>query len=309
MEPYIAVTNPSWFQHLRAQADGQGRLDEVNFWNPSGKTLKNFTPGTPIFFRLKAPYKCIAGYGFFAVFHPMRLDLAWDCFGPKNGADDSYALSTLTQKEKHAVIGCTVLRNVILWPENRWLPWQADQDWAKAGPQRGKTERNLHLASKLIDEIHYDSLYAPEEIVDAFTLVDVDEREVAQAKVKPRLGQGTFRTRLLQAYDGRCAITGEHTEIVLDAAHIQPYLGPQSNHIRNGLLLTKEFHTLFDAGYVTITPEYKVRVSPRLHADWDNGHRYYAVDGQQLLVLPQQEALCPQPEVLAWHGQRRFLAG
>lgn len=27
-----------------------------------------------------------------------------------------------------------------------------------------------------------------------------------------------------------------------------------SNHVQNGVLLTEEFHTLFDRGYVTITP-------------------------------------------------------
>ena len=37
-----------------------------------------------------------------------------------------------------------------------------------------------------------------------------------------------------------------------ESAHIQPYLGPRSNHVQNGVLLTKELHALFDAGYVTI---------------------------------------------------------
>jgi hypothetical protein len=93
-----------------------------------------------------------------------------------------------------------------------------------------------------------------------------------------RLGQGTFRARLLDAYGRRCAITGERTEPVLDAAHIQPYLGPRSNHIRNGLVLSKEFHTLFDLGYVGIDPDYKVHVSPRLYDEWHNGRRYYEYD-------------------------------
>jgi hypothetical protein len=47
---------------------------------------------------------------------------------------------------------------------------------------------------------------------------------------------------------------------VLDAAHIQPYLGPRSNHLQNGILLTKESHTLFDLGYVTMTPDHVIRV-------------------------------------------------
>ena len=58
---------------------------------------------------------------------------------------------------------------------------------------------------------------------------------------------------------------------VLDAAHVQPYLGPRSNHIQNGLLLTKEFHALLDQGLVTVTPDYVVRVSTRIREHWDRG--------------------------------------
>ena len=93
---------------------------------------------------------------------------------------------------------------------------------------------------------------------------------------------------------------------MLDAAHIQPYLGPASNHIQNGLLLTKEFHALFDAGYVTVTTDYEVRVSPRLKSDWDNGVRYDPFDGQQLVVKPAGGG-GPSQEALAWHGRKVFL--
>ena len=125
----------------------------------------------------------------------------------------------------------------------------------------------------------------PDELrAEAFHPLDADERVLHLAKTVQRVGQGAFRTRLLDAYGRRCAITGEHTAIVLDAAHIQPYLGPRSNHVQNGLLLTKEFHALFDAGYVTVTPEHRVRVSRRLREDWQNGHRDYPHDGQRVEI-------------------------
>ena len=80
----------------------------------------------------------------------------------------------------------------------------------------------------------------------------------------------------------------------------------RSNHLQNGLLLTKEFHTLFDRGYVTVTPDYRVRVSPRLRSDWQNGRRYYPYDGQPLLQLLDQSSR-PSAAVLAWHNEKRFL--
>ena len=118
--------------------------------------------------------------------------------------------------------------------------------------------------------------------------------------------QGAFRARLLDAYGRSCAITGEHTQPVLAAAHIQPYLGPRSNHLQNGLLLTNEFHTLFDLGYVTVTPEYVVRVSPALNEDWQNGKRYYPYDGKRLAAVPANESLRPSAAVLAWHNEQVF---
>lgn len=124
------------------------------------------------------------------------------------------------------------------------------------------------------------------------------------------MGQGTFRLRLLHAYGGRCAVTGEHTAPVLDAAHIQPYLGAASNHPQNGLLLTKEFHALFDLGYVTVEPRgegYVVRVSERLRADWHKGARYDAYADRELAAAPRDEALRPSAEALAWHRAERFL--
>ncbi len=89
-------------------------------------------------------------------------------------------------------------------------------------------------AAQLLFEIQHDELRVPEELDDApFTPLDADERTLVLARDVRREGQGTFRSRLLDAYGRRCAITGEHTEIVLDAAHIQPSAGPRSNHVQN----------------------------------------------------------------------------
>jgi putative restriction endonuclease len=125
------------------------------------------------------------------------------------------------------------------------------------------------------------------------------------ARTKPRIGQNVFRYRLLDAYGRRCAVTGERTEPVLDAAHVQPYLGPRSNHLQNGLLLTKEFHTLFDLGYATVTPDYRLRVSRALRDEWQNGKRYYAFDGKEIL-LPKQPEMRPSQAALEWHGAHTF---
>ena len=316
MEAFVALTDKHWFDHLERLAGVERRVDEVNFWSPSStQPLKRLTPGDPVFFRLKAPHHCIAGYGFFAHFALLSLSQAWSWFGEKNGDPDQVRflerigayrrVDLLDPKVSHDPLGCTILRDARFWPRDRWIPWGIDRGW-KPNIVRGKTERDPARSSRLLGEIQFDHQGVPEEFERSFELIKADERTLRLAANRPREGQGAFRTRLLDAYDRRCAITGEQTEIVLEAAHIQPYLGPRSNHVQNGLLLTREFHALFDAGYVTVTPEYEVRVSKRLRADWDNGHRYYPFDNRQL-NMPSTTAQRPSQEVLEWHSANRFL--
>ena len=254
---FIAHTHREWFDYLSrlatTGATGQPpvRLDEVNFWSPKApKKLKDFSLGEPVFFRLGVPVRAIVGYGFFATFHAADVHLAWDLFGPKNGAPSMSELARIlgrhTLADLTAPVGCTVLRDAVFWPESRWISWDSSRGYADSGVQRGRSDDDPTNVKLLLDAVAIDGATAPQELVQPFAPIGVDQRHWREAILMDREGQGTFRLRLLQAYGGRCAITQEHTEPVLDAAHIQPYLGTMSNHVQNGLVLTKEFHALFD---------------------------------------------------------------
>jgi putative restriction endonuclease len=309
--PFIALTDNAWFDFLTTHTQN-GVVDEVNFWSPkSTSPLKTMAPGEPIFFRLKAPRYAIAGYGLFAHFSVLDLDVAWDCFGWKNGDPDRVrflsriggyrGVDLLDPMAPREHLGCTILRSAHFWPEERWIPW-SDADGWHVNIVRGKTEQDARRAVRLLSEMDADHQLIPDDLSEGpFEPLDVDERTVVLSPRVEREGQGAFRTRILDAYDRRCAITGEHTEPVLDAAHIQPYLGARSNHVQNGLLLTKEFHTLFDLGYVAITPEHEVLVSPALKRDWQNGKRYYPFDHRELVSVPKRKELVPSAKALEWH--------
>jgi putative restriction endonuclease len=81
--------------------------------------------------------------------------------------------------------------------------------------------------------------------------------------VRPRLGQGAFRVLVTDVYRRRCAVSGERTLPALDAAHIRPYGEGGEHAAQNGLLLRRDIHSLFDAGYVTVTPDLRFEVSRR----------------------------------------------
>ena len=100
--------------------------------------------------------------------------------------------------------------------------------------------------------------------------------------ITPRLGQGTFRVAVTEAYGKGCAITDEHSLPALEAAHIKTYAAGGPHEVRNGLLLRADLHRLFDQGYLTVTPDRRVEISRRLREDFANGRSYYPYHGHHL---------------------------
>lgn len=63
---------------------------------------------------------------------------------------------------------------------------------------------------------------------------------------------------------------------------------------------------LYDCGYVTVKPDHRFRVNPRLTADFDNGRSCYNLTGAQVWV-PEEPELRPDPRALEWHADTRYL--
>jgi putative restriction endonuclease len=101
-------------------------------------------------------------------------------------------------------------------------------------------------------------------------------------------------------------MSGSHVLHVLDAAHIKPYSKGGEHAVNNGLLLRQDLHTLFDRGYLTVTPEYKIEVSQRIKEEFNNGKEYYATHGTKLAV-PESIAFLPNPSLLQWHNECIFV--
>ncbi len=83
--------------------------------------------------------------------------------------------------------------------------------------------------------------------------------------------------------------------------------GPMFLHdSSNGLLLRSDFHRLFDAGLVTVTPEHRVQVSERIREHWFNGKVYYRLQDQTLASLPENPRDQPSSDLLRWHNENVF---
>jgi putative restriction endonuclease len=134
---------------------------------------------------------------------------------------------------------------------------------------------------------------------------EADQDMFTEAWVRRRLGQGSFRALVTQTYERRCAITRERVLPVLQAAHIRPVTAGGLHRVENGLLVRSDVHTLLDLGYVTVTPEHRLRVSPHLRDDFNNGEYYNSLEGTEVWI-PRHEKDRPDPELLAWHRDTVF---
>jgi putative restriction endonuclease len=140
---------------------------------------------------------------------------------------------------------------------------------------------------------------------DAVVVREPDERYGSPQLVRPRLGQGTFRIAVTDAYQRACAVTTEHSLPVLDVAHIKPFAEHGEHEISNGLLLRTDIHRLFDRGYVTVTNDLRFEVSRALKDEYENCKTYYALQGRKL-ALPRNESDRPSPSALRWHQEHCF---
>jgi hypothetical protein len=121
-----------------------------------------------------------------------------------------------------------------------------------------KQPYRLMMDHELIQELE-DSLpneshaSAPSATVE-LAMLKVDRRTVRTQVSVIRPGQGNFRATMLDRYGGECCISGCKVDTLLEAAHIIPYRGDQSDDATNGLLLRVDLHRLFDAHLITINP-------------------------------------------------------
>lgn len=121
----------------------------------------------------------------------------------------------------------------------------------------------------------------------------LDERNRKLREIVERRGQPVFRAKLIDAYAGRCPVTGCDAVAALEAAHIAPYSGSASNHVSNGMLLRSDIHTLFDLQLIGIEPETMEVVV----ADSLLGTCYAELDGRTLR-LPADPAERPSKAAL-----------
>ncbi|HXI13800.1 MAG TPA: HNH endonuclease [Thermoanaerobaculia bacterium] len=314
MRGFIANTDYDWFTYLRSL---EPAVDEVNFWKPgAASNFRALQPGEPLFFKLKVPHNAIGGFGYFAHYSRLPVSMAWEVYGQANGAPNFTMIRERllrfrnrfemeTDPRQDFWIGCVLINQPTFFDQNDWV--QMPVDWSSNIVQ-GKgydlsSGEGLRIWTECLGraEARYENL---QKLIP----MAVTEREPygSPAIIYPRLGQRSFRVAVLDSYGRRCAVTSERTLPALEAAHIRDYHDLPSHSINNGILFRADIHKLFDAGYVTVTPEHRFEVSRRIKEEFENGRQYYALHGTEIR-LPENPSNHPMIEALWWHNEQRYL--
>lgn len=203
-------------------------------------------------------------------------------------------------------------------------------NWASLDPAITSTGRTglsgiSKAARELWDEVHQDwERFGIESeqaalalgIADSSAEIEAPANELASfvggarvAQVMVRIGQNLFRSAVLNAYRGRCCITGLSTPSLLNASHIVPWRVDTDNRLnpRNGLCLSVLHDRAFDAGIITIAENMTVHVSTS-HARTRGPFFQSAIASYEGHPIELPEKFQPDPQFLDYHRQHVFQA-
>lgn len=287
----ISPTDNEWFTFLKES----GYNSFINFWTPTPWNIKKLHIGDRWYFLLKSPVRKIGGFGEFFEYKNLKAIDAWNEFGIRNGcltkAEFIGKIQSYIEKNSKKVspfsvtineykIGCITLNNCAFWDEENY---------------KDLSSFNIKFPSQIVKQKYFkqeDSLADLSSDIELFNLIS-EPREEYKSIANLRKGQNEFKRKIMKAYDNRCCISGETCPELLEAAHIQPYLSNNSNHIQNGLLLRIDLHRLFDNGLLHIDDDYIIHVSSQLVSlDYQRYH------GKQIF-LPKKQSSHPSRDALA----------
>jgi putative restriction endonuclease len=295
---FVANTDNSWFDFLSSE----GKLSEVNFWWPGKMNFRALQPGELLVFRLKSPRNKIGGFGVFSEHSLLPIQMAWEAFGRGNGVSSLEELRNAIAQLRTNVavvpstdIGSTVLVQPVFFPPHLWF--DVPESWSSS-IQRGKVYSTDNVEGLQL----WERLSETAKLSNTTNVSGFSSHEQARfgppTLITPRLGQGAFRVAVTEAYGRQCAITNGKVLPALDAAHIKPY-GEGGLHTKsNGILLRKDIHSVFDAGYVTIKDDFTFSVSKKVKEVFNNGEEYFRLHGSPVR-RPDRKADWPDVDLLS----------
>lgn len=165
----------------------------------------------------------------------------------------------------------------------------------------GKWEKLALDSSGILSVIQNKPIDKILELEDDYEFVEGKEKI---RLVKTRVNQNDFRQRILASYNEKCCITGISFTSLLVASHIIPWSKNKQERLnpRNGICLNNIHDKAFDKGLITITSDFKVKLSDAIlskRRDY-NIQKYFIEYENQPINLPDR--FSPSIEFLEYHN-------
>lgn len=176
-----------------------------------------------------------------------------------------------------------------------------------------------------LDEVVWDEFngnweklaYESEELIAKFQNKKIEEisfenfpkGKETETSIKARVNQSFFRSTILSSYNLKCCITGLSIPAFLVASHIKPWSIDIDNRTNphNGLCLNSLHDKAFDKGFITVEPDFIIRVSKYFddYSDDKSVKDFFIKYQNKKIIKP--ERFLPTQEFLDYHFQNIFI--
>ena len=134
------------------------------------------------------------------------------------------------------------------------------------------------------------------------------EGETRERLIKTRVNQAFFRSSILASYNNTCCITGLRIPELLIAGHIKAWSVDEKNRLnpRNGIAINSLHDKAFECGLITITPNYRIKISEEIFRDKEQGvvEEYFLKYNDKEIILPSK--FLPDKNFLIYHNNECF---
>lgn len=141
-------------------------------------------------------------------------------------------------------------------------------------------------------------------LIDNLKNIPVGTEEYRMAK--RRINQQFFRAAVLSSYECKCCISGIIEPSLLEAAHIISWSENETERTnpQNGLCLNPFFHKAFDGFLLTITTDFKIKISERLFQMTKDSRMSQYLKSIQSSGISLPTRFLPNKDMLALHNER-----
>ena len=149
------------------------------------------------------------------------------------------------------------------------------------------------------------------EPIEKTAHINIDDIPLGRERetiIKARVNQSFFRSTILSSYNLKCCITGLSIPDFLVASHIVPWSKDEKIRLNphNGLCINSIHDKAFDKGFITVTTDYKIKVSKYLneYKKEDAVTELFLNYDNNSIFLPDK--FLPSKEFLEYHHQNIF---